>query len=93
MSEFGGKADVQQIHFIALVMITVLLGSANSRPLTQTKTATEAAAVINEFNAYALFLRAMPISPSRPEPNSHTAAGTGMADTCPLISPPGLAAV
>jgi hypothetical protein len=30
MSEFGGGADVQQIRVIALVMITVLLGSANS---------------------------------------------------------------
>ena len=29
MSEFGSKADLQQIRIIALVMITVLLGSAN----------------------------------------------------------------
>jgi hypothetical protein len=28
MSEFGGRADVQQIRVIALVMITVLPGSA-----------------------------------------------------------------
>jgi hypothetical protein len=31
MSEFGGKADVQQIRVIALMMITVLPGSATKR--------------------------------------------------------------
>jgi hypothetical protein len=31
MSEFGGGADVQQIRVIALVMITVLLGSVKMR--------------------------------------------------------------
>jgi hypothetical protein len=35
MSEFGGKADVQQIRVIALVTITVLPEPANSGP-TQT---------------------------------------------------------
>ena len=37
----------------------------------------KAAAVINVLNIYALFLRAIPIRPIKPEPNSHTAAGTG----------------
>jgi hypothetical protein len=45
MSEFGDRTDVQQIRTIALVMITVLPGSANNRPLAQCKMTTEAAAV------------------------------------------------
>jgi hypothetical protein len=35
-----GKAVVQQMPVIVLMMITVLPGSANNRPLAQTKTAT-----------------------------------------------------
>ena len=37
MSEFGGGADVQQIHLLALVMNAVLPGSANNRPLESTE--------------------------------------------------------
>ena len=40
---------------------------------------------------YAFLRRAIPISPSRPEPNSHTAAGTGTADTSGVVQLPGAA--
>jgi hypothetical protein len=38
MSDFGGGADVQQIRVIAVVMITVLLGSARMRHSQKQKT-------------------------------------------------------
>ena len=55
----------------------VLPGSANNRPTAQRKTTPEGVAVDRVVSGYAFLRLAIPTSPSRPEPNSQTAAGTG----------------
>jgi|GEM_PF-2408059 len=79
VSGFEGRADVQQIGIIAVVMITVLLGSANNRRSVQTKTAPEGAAIDYLLYSYDFFLLAIPTKPISPEPNNQTAAGMGTA--------------
>ena len=63
MSEFGGRADVQQIRVIAPVMITVLPESANYGPLAQTKTATEVAVYVDIVLVIMLLSFALPCQP------------------------------
>ena len=55
--------------------------TANNGRSAQTKTAPEGAAIDYFLYDYASFRLATPIKPMRPEPNSHTAAGTGTALT------------
>jgi len=48
MSDFGVRKDVQQTHVIAVVVINVLLGSANNRPLNFEKKGNAPAPLTNE---------------------------------------------
>ena len=50
-------------------------------PLAQSKTTLEGVAIDRVVNVYAFLRLAIPTNPSRPELNSHAAAGMGTADT------------
>jgi hypothetical protein len=69
MSEFEGEADVQQIRVIALVMITVLLGSARMRHSAQMRTVPyRAVAVDKNVIGYAFLRLVIATNSIRPEP-------------------------
>jgi hypothetical protein len=81
MSEFGGRADVQQIPLLALVMITVLPSSARRRPLATNKNGDPKATADDiVVPGYAFLRRATPTRPIRPEPKSQRAGGTGTVE-------------
>jgi hypothetical protein len=83
-SELGATTDVRQAPRQEHAIASVLLGSAIIGHSAHMRTAPFGAAAINKNVAsYAFLCLAIPIRPSKPEPNSHIAAGTGTALTSP----------
>jgi hypothetical protein len=74
----------QSVVFALSTHYNELVNTAKKRQSAQTKTASEEAAIEYLLYSYTFFLLATPIKPIRPEPNSQTAAGTGIGLTVTL---------
>ena len=80
MSEYDQKPAIQCAYYLCASTAANRQLPARRRPLAQCKTATEAAVSVGRVVTVYAFLRlATPTRPSRPEPKSHAAAGTGIA--------------